>query len=74
MNAKMPVLENWKFDIVVGQLVVRGDILNDTLTHGYHPFRDGERIRTSPVRYFDIDEKVLITNNTAYRLGEKGDA
>ncbi len=47
---------------------VRGQIYNDTLTTGMHPFRDGEVVNTSPVVSINSNNRTITTKSgTTYR-------
>lgn len=49
----------------VGQGMV-GRIYNDTQTHGYHPFKDGVIVRTTPVN--KLVDNIATTRNTVYQI------
>lgn len=53
-----------------GKSVYTGQIYNDRHTHGLHPFRDGNSVRTSFVEAeFEVNgEKFIETMNTTYKV------
>jgi hypothetical protein len=59
----MPRLENWILHNFGTWSALEGDVFEDPR------FADGDRIHTSYLRAFSLDEKKATTRNTVYALG-----
>jgi hypothetical protein len=63
MDGTYPRLENWRIFPYMGVEIASGQIHNDTR------WKDGTTIYTSAILNVDLDEYLMETRNTFYRLG-----